>query len=752
MKKTNKIIIAVVAVVVVIALVMIILASTGVFSPKDPIAQSQTTTDPATDTGKTDEPTYSLPNFPEVKYNEDGEIDTVSYMERSEAIYDYVLGDFAEAYAKAFEAATLSERYALMAIAEAKLLETGVMLPTTTKGGNYAITRVAPKTISSVMWGNDNTRYHQAIVATELITAADRAALKGLYADAETSADYEEAAKKYLTDHGYELQDSYSLAYSSDPQTWDVLATSKAADSEAIVNTYDGLVEYDSKNQLQPALATEWTKSADGKTYTFTIRSNQVWVDKDGTKVADVTADDFVAGFQHMLDAKGGLQSLVSGIVVGVKEYLAGEAEFNEVGVKAEGNKVVYTLTDDCSYFMSMLTYGLFAPMSRSYYQSQGGKFGSEYNATAEDYNYGRDSEHIAYCGPYTVTNNTAKNTIEFTANEKYWNAAKVNAKKIIWKYNDGIVTTKAYEDAKAGTTDGSGLNSDALALAKTEDYNSKNIFDTYVYVTDTDSTSYMNWVNINRISFANTQDGALPSPKTEEQKKRAQTALLNQHFRLALDMAIDRISYNGASVGADLAATSLRNSYTPGVFVVLSEDTTVSINGKATTFKTGTYYGKIMQAQIDADGYAMKVWNDEADGGIGSSDGYDGWYNPTAAKAELDKAIAELAQIGVAISEENPIYVDFYYYGSAVGKARANVYQQSIKSALGSKVVVNLVEATTADDYYNFGYNNDEGWRMNYDLSNYSGWGPDYGDPQTYLDTFLGDGDGYMTISLSLF
>jgi ABC-type oligopeptide transport system substrate-binding subunit len=32
------------------------------------------------------------------------------------------------------------------------------------------------------------------------------------------------------------------------------------------------------------------------------------------------------------------------------------------------------------------------------------------------------------------------------------------------------------------------------------------------------------------------------------------------------------------------------------------------------------------------------------------------------------------------------------------------------------------------------------------------SGWGPDYGDPSTYLDTFQGEGAGYMTKVIGLF
>ena len=51
------------------------------------------------------------------------------YTKESRILYRTILGDFYVAYTRATEAKTVSERYALMAIAEAKLLESGVMMP-----------------------------------------------------------------------------------------------------------------------------------------------------------------------------------------------------------------------------------------------------------------------------------------------------------------------------------------------------------------------------------------------------------------------------------------------------------------------------------------------------------------------------------------------------------------------------------------------------------------------------------------------
>ena len=674
-----------------------------------------------------------------------------NYDELSSAIYADVLGEFQSTYEKAYEAETVSERYALMALAEAKLLESGVMLPTTTAGGNYAISRAVPYTSSSQMWGNDADRYHNLLVATELITVAHRDELKAMWAELKGTGTWEAEAKKFLEDNGYTLTDSYSMGYSSDPQTWDALATSMAADSEAIVNTFDGLVEYNSENVLSPALAESWEVSEDGLEWTFHIRQGVKWVDSQGREVADVTADDFVAGMQHVLEAGGGLEWLIDGVIVNAGEYYAGECtDFAEVGVKATDDyTLVYTLCEPITYFDTMLGYNVFAPMSRSFYESKGGKFGDEFDSSAESYTYGRTPDDIAYCGPYLVTNATAKNTIVFKANESYWNKDNINVKTLTWLFNDGSDPTKAYKDTVSGVLSGAGLNTNAVESAVAD-----GLFDDYAYVSLTNGTSYMAWVNLHREALVNFNDGVTAaSAKTEEQVERFNAAILNQHFRMALAYGMDRASYNEQSVGATLRLNSVRNSYTPGTFVFITEDVTVDINGTATTFPAGTYYGEIMQAQIDADGFKFQAWNPEADGGVGSSDGYDGWYNPENAAAEMALAVEELAALGLEISEENPIVVDFpYYSASQVMTNRAAVYKQSIEAALGGLVKVNLVDAIDGTNYNYATYYNTSGAEGNFDVNTNSGWGPDYGDPKTYLDTILPDYAGYMTKNIGIF
>lgn len=748
MKNLTKILCLVLAMVMLFGLAA---CNPGSNQPKDTTDTSDKETDPTTPNTDPVDTDSILDELLPITGEDVEDID--AYVIESRKIYREQLAEYYTVYMAAKASDTISEKFAKMAVAEAKLLEAGVMLPSSTQGGMYAISRVVPGSISSVLWGNDSDRYHQAIVATEPLTSEDRDALKTTWKKMTSASEFEAYAKKYLTDHGYTIKDTYTIGYTSDPQTWDALATSQSADSEAIVNTYDGLLEYDIENNQVPALAVSYTVSDDGLVYTFKIREGVWWVDSQGTKIAEVQADDFVAGMQHALDAPDGLGYLVENVIAGVSEYVNGEiTDFAEVGVKAvDKYTLTYTLTEPCTYFTTMMGYGIFAPMSRAYYQSQGGKFGAEFDAAADDYKYGTSPNNIAYCGPYVVTNATDKNTIVFQANESYWNKDNINIKTLTWLFNDGTDSLKAYNDMKSGVIDGCSLNSQALEVAKQD-----GTFDTYHYISSTNATTYSIFLNMNRSAYSNftatEKYGSAASTLTEEQKTLANAAMSNQHFRLALCMSVDRASYNAASVGETLKLTSLRNSYTPGTFVSLEEEVTIDINGTSKTYPAGTYYGKILQDQLDADGYKIKVWDPEADSGIGSSDGFDGWYNVENAVEQLNLALAELKAEGYEISPENPVTLDYpYWKDSTVYTQKSQVVKQSIEEALGGNVVINLIPCVQMEWYYACYYYR-SGDEANYHLNDLSGWGPDFGDPASYLDTFLPEGAGYMVKSIGIY
>ncbi|MBQ6061127.1 MAG: peptide ABC transporter substrate-binding protein [Clostridia bacterium] len=644
-----------------------------------------------------------------------------------EEIYLELLGDYDELMKAAKAAPTNDERFVLYAQAEAALLDSAVMVPNTTQGGAYTISRIAPRTVPYVQWGNDDDRLFGLVISDEFLTPAERADLLDQWSKAVAGeGTYDPAA--YLTEKGHKIQSDYKLTFATAPVTLDWLNTSSQSDTEITVNCVDGLVQYNNLNQLCPAMAESWEVSDDGSVYTFHIREGAKWFTSEGEEYADVTAGDFVAGFHHMLDAKAGLEWLVEGVVKGAHEYLEG-GSFDEVGYEAvDDQTLVITLEGDIPYFMTMLTYSCFLPICEDWYLSHGGVYGAEeYQAAFADteaYTFGKNTDVASqvYSGPFLLQKLNPDSEIAVVKNPNYYRADEVTINSITWIYDNGENMKAFYDDVVSGVYAGSGLTeaSGTLKMAK-DDGN----FDKYAYVSDTTSTTYFGGMNVNRGTFA-LESGAAASPKSEQQKIDTHTALMNKSFRKALAHGWDRATVNATSRGEDLKLANIRNMYTHPEFVSL-ENATTDADGHE--FAAGTFYGEMVQYYLDQMGGEIKV-----------ADAIDGWYNADLAKTYLAKAKEELGD-----SVTWPITIDIVYYSAnEANTAQAQVSKQTIEETLGAEnVVVNLVETTTSADFYACGYRAASGEAGNFDFFYGSGWGPDYGDPSTYLDTF--GVNGYM-------
>ena len=653
-----------------------------------------------------------------------------------EEIYDNVLGNYAEMAAEAKTVVDDSERFVLYAKAEAYLLDSAVMEPNTTQGGAYTISRIAPRTVPYVQWGNDDDRLFGMVISDEFLTPDERAYLFDLWGKAVAGeAEYDPAA--YLTEKGHTIQNTYTTTFATAPVTIDWLNTSSQSDTEITVNCVDGLVQYNNLNQLKPALAESWDVSDDGLTYTFHIRQGVKWYTSEGTEYAEVKAEDFASGMHHMLDTQAGLEWLIDGVVVGVHEYLNG-GSWEDVGYKATDDyTLVVTLENPTPYFMTMLTYSCFLPICTSFYEAHGGVYGiEEFAAASADtnaYTYGK-SEDVAsqvYCGPFLLQKLVKDSEIDIVKNPNYYNVDAVTLESVKWVYDAGEDPVATYNDTVNGTYAGIALTASTGLLDRAkEDGN----FDKYHYISETNSVTYFGGLNVNRGTFA-LESGACASPKTEQQKADTVTALNNKNFRKALQHAWDKATMNATSRGEDLAATNLRNMYTHPEFVSLSKDVT---DDEGNTFAAGTFYGEIVQFYLDEMGAKVNV-----------ADQTDGWFNPEAAREYLEAAKEELGDL-----VSWPIQIDVVYYSAAAANtAQSQAYKKVVEETLGvENVVVNLIEATTSEDYYASGYRASNGEAGNFDMFFGSGWGPDYGDPSTYLDTFLGEGAGYMTKVIGLF
>lgn len=652
-----------------------------------------------------------------------------------EEMFDAVLPGFEDLLAAAEAAETVDERFVLFAQAEAALLDSAVFIPTTTQNGAYTISRVAPRTVPYVQWGSDEYRLKSMVISDEFLTPEERDELLAQWSAAVAGeGEYDPAA--YLTSKGHTIQNTYTTTFSTAPVTLDWLNTSSQSDTEVIIDCVDGLVEYDGMSNLNPALAESWDVSPDGTVYTFHIRPGVYWYTAEGTQYAEVTANDFVAGFHHMLDTQAGLEWLVDGIVVGATDYYANGGSWEDVGYKAiDDYTLEITLEQPTSYFMTMLTYSCFLPMCDSFYQAHGGVYGvEEYAAASADdsvYTFGKSTDVASqvYCGAMLLQKLEKDSEIFLVRNQNYYRNDKVTLDSIKWVYDAGEDLTALYNDTVAGTYAGISVSNETTRKLAEADGN----FEKYAYISETTSTTYFGGLNVNRGTYA-LESGAVASRQTEEQKVSTHTALLNKNFRKALQFAFDKETQNAVSRG-ELALTNLRNMYCHPEFVKLENDTT-DANGH--TFPAGTYYGEMVQYYCDQLGVGINV-----------SDGVNGWYNPDAAVEYLKAAKEELGD-----SVTYPIQIDVVYYSASdLNTAQAAAYKTSIEGVLGAEnVQVNLIEATTAEDFYASGYRASNGEAGNFDMFYGSGWGPDYGDPSSYLNTFKGEGAGYMTKVIGLF
>ena len=148
-------------------------------------------------------------------------------------------------------------------------------------------------------------KYFAAVLAgTMALTLGACGSSSAAASTAAAAASTEAADTEYMSDTAVsdiKLADTNNLVEATpyQIQQLDYLVTALAEDHEYNANFVDGLLEHDTYGNLAPCLATGYSISDDGLTYTFYLRPDVKWVTNTGEEYATVTADDFVAGLRH---------------------------------------------------------------------------------------------------------------------------------------------------------------------------------------------------------------------------------------------------------------------------------------------------------------------------------------------------------------------------------------------------------------------------------------------------------------------
>ena len=123
-------------------------------------------------------------------------------------------------------------------------------------------------------------------------------------------------------------------------------------DEDMILLVDASLIHISTNDQVEPDLASHWTVSKDGKTYTFYIRPNARFANGD-----PVTASDVKFSLERALAPATGSQGIYyDQLIEGYKAYTSGKAK-SLSGVKVIDAKTVsITITKSVAYFLTAFT------------------------------------------------------------------------------------------------------------------------------------------------------------------------------------------------------------------------------------------------------------------------------------------------------------------------------------------------------------------------------------------------------------
>lgn len=185
-----------------------------------------------------------------------------------------------------------------------------------------------------------------------------------------------------------------------------------------VVNTYENLVGYDGEDWLNvtPLLAKEWTISADGLEYTFTLRPNAKFASGN-----PVTAEDVRWSYERLRNLKGNAAWYMDP----VKEV-----------VVVDDQTVKLVLTQPNAAFLSSLTSPVFAVLDKQLATANGanGDPGADTADTAEEWL----NQNSAGSGPYILKSWIKTTELVLEANPNYDLGAPAISKVTIKHVKDG--------------------------------------------------------------------------------------------------------------------------------------------------------------------------------------------------------------------------------------------------------------------------------------------------------------------------
>jgi oligopeptide transport system substrate-binding protein len=198
----------------------------------------------------------------------------------------------------------------------------------------------------------------------------------------------------------------------SDLATLDPAQATDLYSAEAIYALYTGLVEVNDKLEVVPQMAASYTHSADGLTWTFTLRQSLTF--SDGTPI---TSHDVVYSIDRALSPQvaslNGVSLTYLGLIKDSDKRVAGKVStlINDSLLTPDDNTVVFKLNKPGAYFLDALSYQTSWVVEKKLIDQYGLKFTDH---LADNGGQGTD-------GPFVLQSWNHNKNITFVPNPKYY-------------------------------------------------------------------------------------------------------------------------------------------------------------------------------------------------------------------------------------------------------------------------------------------------------------------------------------------
>ena len=225
---------------------------------------------------------------------------------------------------------------------------------------------------------------------------------------------------KYFMYATYEGADTLRINLASEPDRLDPALLYTVDGACLAVNSFAGLYTHAADGTLQPELATGYTVSDDGLTYTFTLREGLTWSDGE-----PLTAEDFVYSWQRAADpANGAVYSYLYSIIAGYGTD-AGLA----VSASEDGLSFTVELAAPCPYMLDLAAFPAFYPVPQHCVEAAEGYL-NEDGSLLDSGAWATEAGFVT-SGAYTLESWTHDESMVYVKNPNYWNAQSVTMERL---------------------------------------------------------------------------------------------------------------------------------------------------------------------------------------------------------------------------------------------------------------------------------------------------------------------------------